>query len=345
MSPTFSIIIPLYNGANYLACALQSIYQETIDHCQLVEVIVLDDGSTDASVSIATAFKESLPIRLIKQAHTGNWVSNTNRAMASAEGRYVCWLHQDDVWLPGRLKWMCDSVRTYPEAVWWFHPSVYIGPSGQDLGVWNCAAFPTDQYLTQEQVWERLLVQCTVASCASLFSATAARFVGPLDESLWYSADWDFWLRLSRLGASVYTPHFVTGYRLHTQSQTLTRSCHLTEYRSQQETVLGRYHREWLESHPDRADVIQRALVAVELNVALAQRYHGESIDWNRLLRNIGSLEPRSILRLLGDTRLWNRVLSRWRLLYKTHPEEPQCIRSSGGSPAVPSTTHSLTAR
>lgn len=97
--PWLSVIVPTYNGAAYLAQTLASI------ECQVdgnIEVIAVDDGSSDATLAILNAYSSRLPIRTIRRGRIGNWVANTNFGLAEARGEYVSFLHQDDLWLPGR---------------------------------------------------------------------------------------------------------------------------------------------------------------------------------------------------------------------------------------------------
>ena len=94
--PSVAIIIPVYNGAAYLAEALRSVLAQ--EACRITSVIVVDDGSTDTSASIAAA--HPAPIRLIRQVHSGAAAAR-NRGFALATEDYVGYLDADDL-LPPR---------------------------------------------------------------------------------------------------------------------------------------------------------------------------------------------------------------------------------------------------
>ena len=97
-SPWLSVIMPTYNGASYLSAALESI---AIQLEKDIEVIVVDDGSTDRTISIIRAYTHRFPLRIVERNHSGNWVANTNMGLSLARGEYVSFLHQDDSpWLP-----------------------------------------------------------------------------------------------------------------------------------------------------------------------------------------------------------------------------------------------------
>jgi len=100
-----SVIIPTYNGEQFLAKALTSVAeQEERD----LECIIVDDGSTDSTIQIANAFADKIPIVLRRLERTGNWALNSNLALAHATGEYACFLHQDDFWLTNRLQTIRD---------------------------------------------------------------------------------------------------------------------------------------------------------------------------------------------------------------------------------------------
>ncbi len=81
--PWISVIIPTYQGERFLAQALESIAQQWDD---TIEVIAIDDGSTDNTLAILKQYATRLALRVLAYEHTGNWVQNTNRALNLARG-------------------------------------------------------------------------------------------------------------------------------------------------------------------------------------------------------------------------------------------------------------------
>lgn len=101
MSPEsirISVVIPCYNGGEFLAEAIQSALAQTHPPC---EVIVIDDGSTDDSASIAESFGP--PVRVIRQRNQGESVAR-NRGIEAASGDWIAFLDADDVWMPSKLE-------------------------------------------------------------------------------------------------------------------------------------------------------------------------------------------------------------------------------------------------
>src|SRR5689334_7383953 len=107
-SPWLSVIVPAYNGARYLPAALDSIAAQRADD---IEVIAVDDGSTDDSVDVLRQYAVRMNMTIVEKAHRGNWAACTNVGMAAARGRYFCWLHQDDFWQPRRLEVLRELCR------------------------------------------------------------------------------------------------------------------------------------------------------------------------------------------------------------------------------------------
>src|SRR2546425_10651809 len=104
-----SVVIPVYNGEQYLADAIQSVRDQTY---QNVEVIVVDDGSTDESADVAKKFGEA--IRYVHQSNGGVGKAR-NTGIAAARGAYLAFLDQDDLWLPDKLAVQVAYLDSHPE--------------------------------------------------------------------------------------------------------------------------------------------------------------------------------------------------------------------------------------
>jgi hypothetical protein len=106
-----SVVVTLYNKAQYLKRCLQSICAQTFSG---FELIVVDDGSTDAGEQIARTFGDAR-IRLIQQQNAGPGAAR-NRGLAEAQGEYVAFLDADDEWLPDYLSRAVIALDTHPTA-------------------------------------------------------------------------------------------------------------------------------------------------------------------------------------------------------------------------------------
>src|SRR5690349_18059587 len=97
-APLISVVIPAYNAAAFLAPTLASVFAQ--DH-RPIEVILVDDGSTDDTLAIARNWSPVL--RVCHQDNAGP-ASARNRGIAMAQGDYLAFIDADDTWLPGRLR-------------------------------------------------------------------------------------------------------------------------------------------------------------------------------------------------------------------------------------------------
>lgn len=109
----FSVIIPLYNKARYVAKAIGSVLSQTFNDYELV---IVDDGSTDQSAEIALQIIETHEnCRLINQANAGVSVARNN-GVAVSDGEFLCFLDADDWWEPTFLEEMTKLIAEFPDA-------------------------------------------------------------------------------------------------------------------------------------------------------------------------------------------------------------------------------------
>lgn len=307
-SPWLSVIMPTYNGADYVSAALESI---AIQQDKDIEVIVLDDGSTDRTVSIIKTYVHRFSLRIVEGKHTGNWVTNTNIGLSLAQGEYISCLHQDDFWLAGRLKTLRPLLAATPSVSMALHPSWYVDGQGRRLGLWRCPLSHAQQPLNSAMVIEHLLVQNFISMPAPIFKRERAIAVGGMDESLWYTADWDLWLKLASIGEVLYVSNPLSCFRVHPCSQT-AKSTGKTDFRGQLETVLQRHLSPWEARHPDRQIIGKVARFSVELNVAMASHYQGsDSLPLGKLFIHWLLLGPRGWYMFVRDSRIVERIMAR----------------------------------
>ncbi len=108
-SPLFSVVIPTYNRRAILHEAIDSVLNQGVP----VEVIVIDDGSTDDTAALISRYDER--VRYFWQPNQGIAVAR-NAGMAKARGEFVSLLDSDDIWLPGKMEADLELFRRYPNA-------------------------------------------------------------------------------------------------------------------------------------------------------------------------------------------------------------------------------------
>ena len=307
--PWLSVIVPTYNGSKYLAASLNSI---AVQQDRELECVIIDDGSTDNTLEIVESFQDRLNIQLITKARQGNWVANTNHALAAATGKYACFLHQDDLWLQGRLDIVKQAIAKYPQASLYLHDSVFIDGDGKPLGLWQCP-FKQEAVISSESMKEKLLVQNFIAIPSPVFNRQAALDLGGLSNELWYTADWDFWLKLASAGDTYYLPKPLAAFRVHGDSQTIRRSSSIDEFRQQMRSVVDTY----LHVKPT-SEVAKVAFFSTEVNTTLAAMVHGESPKLFKLAADFLLLGPLGWRRYWQDSRIQERISARLKAKLQT---------------------------
>jgi len=108
--PLVSCLVPVYNGANYLAETLSNIVEQT---WPALEIVVLDDGSSDDSAEIADSFGD--PVRVVRAPHTG-LSGARNQALAEAKADFIAYQDADDLWHPEKIARQMAAFDSSPDA-------------------------------------------------------------------------------------------------------------------------------------------------------------------------------------------------------------------------------------
>lgn len=312
--PFLTVIIPVHRGQQWIGKTLNSIAAESSDD---LEVIVVDgspdheDGTPDeASSDIVRTYADRLALDLVKRPDLDNLRTKVNFAVERARSTHVCFICQDDLWLPGRL----DSVRRWiaaaPEAALHAGPVEIVDHEARPLGKLRCP-LPTDVESPKELLVERLLVQNFICAPAVVFRRDHWLAVGGLEVDLWYSGDWDLYFKLADLGAVHYHPETTAAFRIHGGSLTITGSRDPADFERQMRVVLDR-HLDRIA--PELSEPVTRAANAsIKINVALAAASDGSLADLGRALAQLAALGPSGIHRYLRDSRLFERAFPRLR--------------------------------
>ena len=210
-----SVVIPLYDGARFIAEALDSVLKQTMPPA---EIIVVDDGSTDDGPALVARMAARHPITLLHRAHRGQSAAR-NAGIAISTGSHVALLDQDDIWYPEHLQRLSQpfQVRQDRQLGWVYSNLDEIEEDGS-MRIRACLR------LGQSPHPKRDLLQCLghdmfVLPSASLISRAAFDAVGGFDESLSGYEDDDLFLRLFRAGyACVYVSTPLSQWRVYFSS-------------------------------------------------------------------------------------------------------------------------------
>ena len=159
-------------------------------------------------------------------------------------------------------------------------------------------------------VLERLLIQNFIAAPAPVFRKDAWLACGGLDGTLWYTADWDMWLKLCVLAPIRYHDEVTIGFRIHRESLTVMGARAAEEFSEQMNIVLDR-HLGRLRDAPRGLERAARA--SIQINSALARASAGNAGALIRAAAAVIHLGPVGLHRYFRDSRIVERVMSRLR--------------------------------
>jgi glycosyltransferase involved in cell wall biosynthesis len=305
-APWLTVIIPSYCGEQWIGTALSSIAFEATDG---IEVLVIDSSPTSATRDIAQGYSDRLRVRVFERRDLASWQTKTNFGVQAATSDHICWLGVDDLWLPGRAAAARTWIEGAPDAALHLAPSAIIDKNGRKLGVWRCP-LPANGEFPSAMVAERLLVQNFIAAPAPVFRRDAWLKCGGLDETLWYTADWDIWLKLASYGTVCCHDRVTIGFRIHNGALTVTGSRDPAIFADQMQIVLNR-HLGKLGRLPKGIERAARASISV--NSALASASGGDLRGLLRAALQILRLGPGGIRRYFRDSRIVDRVMPRVR--------------------------------
>lgn len=302
--PWLSVVMPVHRGGAWLDEALASIPGP--DARGSIAVIIRDSTPEGPCESVIAPHRDRLPIDYEHHPDIASWTRKTNMGVAAARSEHVCTLHQDDVWLPTRADVIARMIAGHPDAALLITGAVIMGGNSEILGQW-CPPLESAVQCPR-QFRDRLLVQNTIAMPAPVWRRDAYLASGGLDEALWYTPDWDLWLKLAAQGPVVFDPEPTAAFRIHGSSLTMTGN--RSEMARELAEVLARY---------DASDPRFAALskVSAKVNMALAETSSGKASAIFRAFASIARLGPVGAARYLHYSRLAERVIPRVRMRLK----------------------------
>jgi glycosyltransferase involved in cell wall biosynthesis len=224
-SPSIEVVIPAYNAAPFLRATLESIALQTVPPAR---VTVVDDRSTDGTADVARAAAEALrdriAIRVLPNAGPQGPSAGRNTAIRDSQADLVALLDSDDLFTPTHHAALLDALRAAPDAVLAFGDNTLFSGDAVTvpslLAESGIAGLPAEEiapgvFTLGERMFAALLRTSPFCTSACLFRREAALAAGLFDETMMYSEDQDFFLRLALRGRFVFTRECVTRKRVH----------------------------------------------------------------------------------------------------------------------------------
>jgi glycosyltransferase involved in cell wall biosynthesis len=219
-SPLVSIAMATYNGQQYLREQLDSIYAQTYPN---IEVIVCDDCSTDDTVRILEAYRDSKGLRFSINEKNLGFVKNFERVIAMCSGEYIALADQDDIWMPKKLETLLDKICGYSLAC---SDAVLIDGEGRRFADSFIRYAGNEPGRAKEgNPFVRLLFGNFVTGCTTLMHRDVIEKAHPIPKGVRYH-DWWYAVIASTLRGVVFTPEALVCYRQHARNDTGAKRKH-----------------------------------------------------------------------------------------------------------------------
>lgn len=203
-----SVVIPVYNGERFIGTTIQSVLTHSTGFN--VECIVIDDGSTDSTPQIIESHLGE--IRTYRQVNLGEGAA-VNKGIELATSKYILVVSADDpVLTPNLFEGVASFFDGNPKVVAWYPDWNMIDLNGQIV---KCVKLPDFDF---EDLFSKNKV---LPGPGTWFRAEAALAIGGRRTKWKYVGDYDFWLRISRLGSIVHRPELLAQWRKHALSTSI----------------------------------------------------------------------------------------------------------------------------
>jgi glycosyltransferase involved in cell wall biosynthesis len=213
MTPVLSVVIPAYNVAPFIGQAVESALAQTLSD---LEVVVVDDGSTDGTRMSLSAIRD-VRLRVLHQENRG-LAAARNTGIRAARGRYIGLLDGDDVWMPRKAELQVRALEARLDVALTFSHSKYIDEAGK----------PTGETLLSRRrspSWRQMVVRNHVGNGSTPVARRDDLLkAGLFDEKLRTAMeDYEMWPRLMRRTGRglLLVPETLTGYRVRGDSQSV----------------------------------------------------------------------------------------------------------------------------
>jgi glycosyltransferase involved in cell wall biosynthesis len=215
-APLVSVIMASYNGASYIAESIDSVLAQTYEP---IELIVVDDASSDGTAELVAAYAEREPTRVraqLKRTRTGPCRAR-NDALSMARGPLIAWLDHDDLWLPTKVEEQVAVLEARPDV-----GLVYTYFDAFDSDTGSLIPWPEGRSDAEGDVLaDLLLIGCFIGSCTAMFRREALdRRGGRLrDRDFSIGDDYQLWLTIALDWRVARIPKVMARYRRHRSNE------------------------------------------------------------------------------------------------------------------------------
>jgi glycosyltransferase involved in cell wall biosynthesis len=206
--PGVTIVTPSYNQGPFLRRTIESVLSQGYPN---LHYVVIDGGSTDDSVEILKSYGDR--IQWVSEPDRGqSHAINKGFTLAGGRGEIWAYLNSDDTLHPGAVQRVVACFAENPDWDLIYGLANYVDENDRVI-----MPYPTDEYS-----FARLCRNCMICQPAAFWTRRIARRVGPFDERLHYTMDYDYWFRIALAGGIIrHIPELLANSRLYDQAKSL----------------------------------------------------------------------------------------------------------------------------
>jgi glycosyltransferase involved in cell wall biosynthesis len=207
MIPLISIILPVYNGQEFLKKTISSVLNQSFNN---FEFLIIDDHSSDNSLNIINSFQDSR-IKLIKNNSNQGQILTENKGLNIAKGKYIARIDQDDIFLPKKLEKQINFLEKNPKIT--------------GIGTWAIHINEKDKIIkkiktptSNKEIIKVLLYNNPIFHPSVMFRKKEILELGSYNHKKKYTEDYALWCQLLTSGYKLSNiPEYLTQYRIHNQ--------------------------------------------------------------------------------------------------------------------------------
>lgn len=202
-NPLVTVIVPSYNHENYVSETVESIINQTYKN---IELIVVDDGSRDNSVSILKDLQKLYNFKLITRENKG-LCETLNEAISISNGKYIALCASDDIYLEHKIKTQVDFMENNKHFALCYSKVISFNNQGEKK-------YPKSNKYKSGYIFYDLLKTNFVPAVTQMYRKDIFEVIGNFDKNLWIE-DWDMLLRISNKYQIGFIDDYLAMYRNH----------------------------------------------------------------------------------------------------------------------------------
>ena len=218
--PLVTFFIPSYNHKKYITKCVETICSQTYDN---LEILVIDDGSTDGSHEILTELSNKYKFKYIHRGNKG-LINTLNEALEIATGDYFCWGGSDDYFVSDKIEKQVEFFRTHQDFVLCYGKMIFIDGEGKVIKE------AKTKHNKSGFIFDSLIYRCFITLPTVMVKTDVLREFG--FDSNFFLEDYPLWLKIAKKYKIGFLDEVLTYYRLHDSnvSSDLNKMIKLIEY-------------------------------------------------------------------------------------------------------------------